>query len=115
MMQPPKRIRTADIPKREYIFILDVSGSMYGFPIEISKKLLKDLICNLRASDRFNVLLFSGGSSLLAEESLPATSDNIARAIKLIENQQGGGGTELFLLSPVRLPLSARRTSPEPW
>ena len=96
MMQPPKRIRTADIPKREYIFILDVSGSMYGFPIEISKKLLKDLICNLRASDRFNVLLFSGGSSLLAEESLPATSDNIARAIKLIENQQGGGGTELL-------------------
>ncbi len=63
MMQPPKRIRTADIPGREYIFIVDVSGSMYGFPLDISKKLLKDLIGNLRASDRFNVLLFAGGSS----------------------------------------------------
>jgi len=96
MIQPPKRIRTADIPGREYIFIVDVSGSMYGFPLDISKKLLKDLIGNLRASDRFNVLLFAGGSSLLAEESLPATADNIARAITFIESQQGGGGTELL-------------------
>ena len=96
MMQPPKRIRTADIPGREYIFIVDVSGSMYGFPLDISKKLLKDLVGNLRASDRFNVLLFAGGSSLLAEESLPATADNIARAITFIESQQGGGGTELL-------------------
>jgi Ca-activated chloride channel family protein len=96
MMQPPKRMRTADIPGLEYIFIVDVSGSMYGFPLDISKKLLKDLISNLRASDRFNVLLFAGGSSLLAEESLPATADNLARAITFIESQQGGGGTELL-------------------
>ena len=96
MMQPPKRMRTADIPGLEYIFIVDVSGSMYGFPLDISKKLLKDLIINLRASDRFNVLLFAGASSLLAEESLPATADNLARAITFIESQQGGGGTELL-------------------
>ena len=61
MMQPPKRVRTADLPGREYIFIVDVSGSMYGFPLEMSKKLLKDLMGNLRPSDLFNVILFSGG------------------------------------------------------
>ncbi|HET6490182.1 MAG TPA: VWA domain-containing protein, partial [Syntrophales bacterium] len=96
MMQPPKRIAKADIPGREYIFIVDVSGSMYGFPLEISKKLLADLLGNLRPTDRFNVLLFSGGSSVLAEESLPATRENVARAIQLIESQKGGGGTELL-------------------
>ena len=48
MLQPPKRVTLAQIPGREYIFIVDVSGSMYGFPLEISKKLLKDLIGNLR-------------------------------------------------------------------
>jgi len=96
MMQPPRRISAANIPGREYIFIVDVSGSMYGFPLDISKKLLKDLISNLRASDRFNVLLFAGGSSVLSEESLPATADNIASAITFIESQQGGGGTELL-------------------
>ena len=89
MMQPPKRVATADIPGREYIFIVDVSGSMHGFPLEISKKLLADLIGNLRPTDRFNVLLFSGGSSVMSEESLPATQENVARAIHLIDRQQG--------------------------
>ena len=96
MMQPPKRIRKEDIPGREYIFIVDVSGSMHGFPLDISKNLLKDLIGNLRSSDRFNVLLFSGGSSVMAEGSVAATSENVKRAIDLIDRQAGGGGTELL-------------------
>ena len=96
MMQPPKRIAKDDIPGREYIFIVDVSGSMHGFPLEISKKLMANLIGNLKPTDRFNVLLFSGGSSVMAEESLPATQENIARAIQLIDRQRGGGGTELL-------------------
>ncbi len=96
MMQPPKRITKANIPGREYIFIVDVSGSMYGFPLEISKKLMSDLIGNLRSTDKFNVLLFSGGSTLMAEESLPATQENIQKALNVIERQRGGGGTELL-------------------
>jgi len=31
MMQPPKRVSRGQIPGREYIFIVDVSGSMHGF------------------------------------------------------------------------------------
>jgi Ca-activated chloride channel family protein len=96
MVQPPKRVIKAEIPGREYIFIVDVSGSMHGFPLEISKKLLRDLIGNLRPTDRFNVLLFSGGSSVMAEQSLAATADNISRATQLIDRQRGGGGTELL-------------------
>jgi Ca-activated chloride channel family protein len=96
MLQPPKRVNVSQIPPREYIFIVDVSGSMYGFPLEISKKLLKDLIGNLRSTDKFNVLLFSGGSSVMAEQSLSATPENIRQAINLIDRQRGGGGTELL-------------------
>ena len=96
MMQPPKRVLESQIPPREYIFIVDVSGSMHGFPLNISKNLLKDLIGNLRPSDRFNVLLFAGGSSVLAERSLAATQNNIQRAIRVIERQRGGGGTRLL-------------------
>ncbi|MCX5834141.1 MAG: VIT domain-containing protein [Deltaproteobacteria bacterium] len=96
MMEPPSRVKAENIPGREYIFIVDVSGSMHGFPLEISKKLLKDLIGNLRQTDRFNVLLFSGGSSVMSGESLPATPGNIQQAIHLIERQRGGGGTELL-------------------
>lgn len=96
MLQPPQRVLPEQIPGREYIFIVDVSGSMYGYPIEISKKLLKDLIGNLRPTDKFNVLLFAGGNSVMSEKSIPATKENINKAIHLIENQQGGGGTELL-------------------
>ncbi len=96
MLQPPKRLSDLEIPPREYIFIVDVSGSMHGFPLDISKKLLKDLIGNLRPTDIFNVLLFAGGSSVMSEKSLPATPENIGHAINMIERQRGGGGTELL-------------------
>ena len=106
MMQPPKKLTKNQIPPREYIFIVDVSGSMHGFPLDISKKLLKDLIGNLRPTDRFNVLLFAGGSQLMAEQSLPATSQNITRAINTIEQQRGGGGTQLLPALQKALSLS---------
>jgi len=96
MLEPPQRVTEQQIPRREYIFIVDVSGSMHGFPIDISKKLLQDLLGHLRPTDRFNVLLFSGGSALLANTSLPAIPANVTMALDLINRQQGGGGTELL-------------------
>ncbi len=108
MVQPPKRVATFQIPPREYIFVVDVSGSMHGFPLEVSKKLLSDLISNLRPTDTFNVLLFSGGSAVMAEGSVPATQENVAKAIAFIGAQQGGGGTEL--LPALRRALALPRT-----
>lgn len=108
MVQPPKNPREDEIPPREYIFIMDVSGSMYGFPINISKVLLTDLISKLRSTDRFNVLFFAGGSELLAETSLPATTGNIVKAVDMIEKMTGSGGTELLpaLQRALSLPCS---------
>ena len=60
MVQPPERIRTRDIPDREYIFVVDVSGSMNGFPLNTAKGLLSDLIGNLRKTDTFNVIFSPG-------------------------------------------------------
>ena len=95
-VEPPKRVPSELIPAREYVFIVDVSGSMAGFPLETAKKLLRELIGGLRSSDKFNVLLFSGASELLAEHSLAATAENIALATRFIDDQNGGGGTELL-------------------
>jgi len=96
MVQPPERVAVEEIPPREYIFVVDVSGSMHGFPLNTAKKLLQNLISGLRPTDKFNVILFAGVSQLLAPESLPATQKNIRRAIRVIDRQQGGGGTELY-------------------
>jgi Ca-activated chloride channel family protein len=69
---------------------------MEGFPLNTSKKLLEELIGNLRLTDLFNVILFSGDSTALAESSIPANDENVSRALQLIDQQRGAGGTELL-------------------
>jgi len=96
MIQPPKSPQTNDIPPREYVFIMDVSGSMNGFPISVSKTLLIDLISSLNPVDKFNVICFAGGAQVLANASLDATQENIDKAIDLINNKEGSGGTNLL-------------------
>src|ERR1043166_2637243 len=96
MAQPPQRPLTDDIPPREYIFVVDVSGSMDGFPLTTSKQLLRELIGKLRPTDLFNVVLFAGDSAVLSPSSLQANQENITRAINLLEQQRGSGGTELL-------------------
>lgn len=96
MLAPPKSVPLQKITPRDYIFVMDVSGSMNGYPLEVSKVLLRKLIGSLRSSDSFNVLLFAGDNSVLAPQSLLATPANIERAIKVIDQQNGGGGTELM-------------------
>jgi len=110
MIQPPDRVTNNQVVPREYIFIIDVSGSMNGFPINITKKLMRDLIANLNPEDKFNVLLFAGGSNLFAAQSVAATETNIKRAITMIENEPGAGGTELLpaLKRAMNLPDSER-------
>jgi Ca-activated chloride channel family protein len=95
MVEPPKFVPPASINPREYIFVVDISGSMHGFPLDTSKALLRELIGSLRPSDTFNVLLFSGSNSFLAPHSVPATPANIDRAIRTINEQRGGGSTEI--------------------
>jgi len=96
MAQPPNRVADAEIPPREYVFVVDVSGSMEGFPIATAKHLVNDLIGKLRPTDYFNVVLFAGDSTILSPTSLQANDENIARAITLLTKQRGAGGTDLL-------------------
>ncbi|MBL7112452.1 MAG: VWA domain-containing protein [Bacteroidales bacterium] len=96
MIQPPENPQDYQIPPREYVFIMDVSGSMYGYPIDVSKTLLRDLVGSLREQDRFNMVFFAGSNYVLSPTSLPATEENINMAIQAIDDKEGGGGTELL-------------------
>ena len=96
MAQPPERVESAALPPREYVFVVDVSGSMEGFPLETSKRLLEDLIGNLKPTDFFNVVLFAGDSTVLSETPLEANAGNVSRALDLLSQQRGSGGTELL-------------------
>lgn len=94
-LQPPERVEVENIPPREYIFVLDVSGSMYGYPIDTAKTLIKDLVSDLREEDSFNLILFANDAVPFSSKSLPATAENIERAIAMIDRQEGSGGTEM--------------------
>jgi Ca-activated chloride channel family protein len=97
MLEPPRRPTAAQIPGREYIFLLDVSGSMHGFPLDTAKTLMRNLLTKLRPTDTFNIVLFSGAAHVRSPQgSIPARKDEIAAAIADIERVHAGGGTELM-------------------
>ncbi|MBW2263394.1 MAG: OmpA family protein [Deltaproteobacteria bacterium] len=96
MMEPPPRPRPEQITPREYIFVLDVSGSMSGFPIETARTLMKDLLLGLRPDDRFNMILFAGSSYTHSPDSLTATEANVEHALQVVKNAPAGGGTEIL-------------------
>ena len=96
MAEPPHAVQSDEVPPREYVFVLDVSGSMHGFPLDTAKQLMGDLASVLRPSDTFNVVLFADGSETFAPVSVPATPANLARALQFIGRKSGGGGTELL-------------------
>ena len=95
-VQPPERVTREEVPARDYLFVVDVSGSMQGFPLDTTKKLMNDLFSKLRPKDKFNVILFSGGSNVLSEEALPVNASNIRSAMSMMHAAIGGGGTELL-------------------
>lgn len=109
MMQPPQRPSFKDIPAREYVFIVDVSGSMSGFPLTISKVTMTNLLNKLNKRDLFNIVFFAGGSKLYSEESLPVTKENISKAIDFIDRQSGYGGTELITALKRAMKLNSKK------
>ena len=112
-MEPSSTIQLADIPSREYIFIVDVSGSMNGYPLEVSKELMRNLLCNLRTTDTFNVQLFASSSTVFSRTSVEANGENIEAAIRFLSEGQGGGGTRLLsaLQEAYKLPRKEESSS----
>lgn len=96
MAQPPRAVAPAQVPPREYIFVLDVSGSMNGFPLDTAKTLMSDLTNVLKPTDTFNIVVFASGAETYSRTSVPATQANLTRAMQFIGAKNGGGGTELL-------------------
>ncbi len=96
IVEPPETITEAQIPPREYLFVLDISGSMYGFPLDTAKTFLLQLLQELRPTDVFNVMSFAGSSWVMFENSMPAVSENIEYALEQIYRLQGGGSTQIL-------------------
>ncbi len=94
-VEPPKHTTPDLIPPRDYVFVLDVSGSMTGFPLNVAKDLLRDLTNVLRTEDTFNIVTFSGGNEVFSEQPVHSLPEEVERARTFIDKHQAGGGTEL--------------------
>ncbi len=95
-IQPPKRIDPAYIPPREYVFVLDVSGSMNGFPSVMAKKTILNLLDKMDKGDKFNLILFASGFDVFSENLVTANRDNLEKAFQFMAESRQGGGTELL-------------------
>jgi Ca-activated chloride channel family protein len=109
LIPPPARVADADLTPREYVFVVDVSGSMQGEPLATAAALLEKLVAGLGREDTFNLVLFESGAQVLAPQSVRATSENVRRAVSMMDTQNGGGGTQLLhgLKTALDLPRTA--------
>jgi Ca-activated chloride channel family protein len=92
---PPKAITQQDITPREFIFVMDQSGSQSGFPIAKSKELTLKLIGTLRLMDTFNVIGFNNSVQKLWPEPRSNTPENLAAANAFVSQMDANGGTQL--------------------
>ena len=81
--------------KREVIFIIDTSGSMFGPSIEQAKSALQLGVDRLTANDRFNVIRFSNDASSLFGAPQAVNDTSRVLASRFIGSLRAGGGTEM--------------------
>ena len=86
-----KSISDDNLPASNFVFLIDVSGSMYGATrLDLVKASLKLLTNNLRDKDKVSIVVYSGA----AGEVLPSTSGSDKQKIKeALDNLTAGGST----------------------
>lgn len=86
-----KRIRTADLPPNNLVFLIDSSGSMMApNKLTLVKDALRLLVEQLRESDRVAIVTYAGSAGLV----LPSTPGSSKAAIlSAIDALEAGGST----------------------
>jgi Ca-activated chloride channel family protein len=96
ILQPPARLPESDIQPKELVFVLDTSGSMWGFPLEKAKEVISRALDELYPGDTFNLITFSGDTHIVFPEPVYPTAENIRKAKAVLASRTGGGGTEMM-------------------
>ena len=96
ILQPPSRLSESDITPKELVFVLDTSGSMWGFPLEKAKEVISRTLDGLYPGDTFNLITFSGDTHIVFSQPVYPTAENIRKAKEVLATWTGGGGTEMM-------------------
>jgi len=86
-----RRMKTADLPANNLVFLIDVSGSMMEpTKLPLVQQGLELLVDQLRPQDRVAIVVYAGNAGLV----LPSTPGSNKGAIRAaIENLEAGGST----------------------
>ena len=79
----------------DYVFVLDVSGSMSG-KLGTLVAGVKQTIKSFRPDDRFRIILFDDKSRELTRTWVPATPEQVDHAVAMLDRAQSGGGTNIY-------------------
>ena len=80
---------------RDWIFVLDTSGSMQGKFASLIEGVRRSLGA-MNTADRFKIILFSDRARDFTRGYLPADQTNIEAVLQRLDTLQAGGSTNLF-------------------
>jgi len=93
LITPPVFQESSNI-KRDFIFILDKSGSMSGDKIRQAKEAFTYCLSHLEPEDRFSIISYSSRISLFKERLVPI-DEYRQDSIDYVEEIEAGGGTNI--------------------
>jgi len=96
MLQPQVDDQAYRVAPREYVFVVDTSGSMHGFPLEQAKSLIARCLKQVGPQDTFQVIGFAGSASFLFPAPVAPTPDHVRLALERVGSWRGGGGTQFL-------------------
>ena len=67
LISPKYEVKQTEIIEKDFVFVLDRSGSMSGRKVEQAKEALRYCVQNLNDGDRFNLILFNEDITSLAD------------------------------------------------
>ncbi len=80
----------------EYVFLIDVSGSMSGEKLEQAKTALQLALRNMESGDYFNIIAFESRFISYNESSVIYSQDELDRASRWVQKLSPRGGTEIY-------------------
>lgn len=104
----PEILDSYEDSEKEYLFIIDISGSMMGEKLNETKRAVIECLKQLDVGDRFNIIPFESEFEAMNIKSIEYNEENMKKAIKYINQLQPLGGTEI--LDPIKFALYEKKT-----
>lgn len=95
--------------EKEYLFIIDISGSMSGSKLDQTKNAVIQCLHQLDEGDKFNIIPFNHNFTAMSVNSMEYNETNLKEATKYVNSLEATGGTEI--LNPIVFSLYEKNSN----